>query len=188
MFKTIEWTNDGVRMIDQTRLPGEEIYRTYTDYREVAEAIRSMVIRGAPAIGVAAAMGVAIGIKNSGAKNPTELRADFEVIADTLAKTRPTAVNLFWAIKRMRAVFDNSLSCHHTDAQVLTMVRVGLEEEAKRILAEDIDRKSTRLNSSNANISYAVFCLKKTKKTTDTQNQTPTTPPPPISTARSCRT
>ena len=69
MFKTIEWTNDGVRMIDQTRLPGEEIYNTYTNYREVAEAIRSMVIRGAPAIGVAAAMGVAIGVKKSGAKN-----------------------------------------------------------------------------------------------------------------------
>ena len=69
MFKTIEWTEQGVRMIDQTRLPGEEIYRTYTDYREVAEAIRSMVIRGAPAIGVAAAMGIAVGVKNSGAKN-----------------------------------------------------------------------------------------------------------------------
>jgi methylthioribose-1-phosphate isomerase len=138
MFKTIEWTNDGVRMIDQTRLPGEEIYNTYTNYREVAEAIRSMVIRGAPAIGVAAAMGVAIGIKNSGAKNPTELRADFDLIADTLAKTRPTAVNLFWAINRMRNVFNNSLSCHHSDAQTLDMVRVGLEVEAKRILAEDI--------------------------------------------------
>ncbi|MGD1104803.1 MAG: S-methyl-5-thioribose-1-phosphate isomerase [Terriglobia bacterium] len=138
MFKTIEWTDQGVRMIGQTRLPGEEIYRTYTDYREVAEAIRSMVIRGAPAIGVAAAMGIALGIKNSGAKNTSELRADFDVIAETLAKTRPTAVNLFWAIKRMRAVFNNSLSCHHTDAQVLAMMRVGLEEEAKRILAEDI--------------------------------------------------
>jgi methylthioribose-1-phosphate isomerase len=138
MFKTIEWTEQGVRMIDQTRLPGEEIYRTYTDYREVAEAIRSMVIRGAPAIGVAAAMGIALGVKNSGAKTPSELRADFEAIADTLAKTRPTAVNLFWAINRMRVVFNNSLSCHHTDAQVLDMVRVGLEEEAKRILAEDI--------------------------------------------------
>jgi methylthioribose-1-phosphate isomerase len=138
MFKTIEWTEQGVRMIDQTRLPGEEIYRTYTDYREVAEAIRSLVIRGAPAIGVAAAMGIAVGVKNSGAKNPTELRAEFEIIAETLARTRPTAVNLFWAINRMRAVFNNSLSCHHTDAQSLTMVRVGLEEEAKRILAEDI--------------------------------------------------
>ncbi len=138
MFKTIEWTSDGVRMIDQTRLPGEEIYNTYTDYREVAEAIRSMVIRGAPAIGVAAAMGVALGVKNSGAKNSAELRSDFDVIADTLAKTRPTAVNLFWAIKRMRTVFEQSLSCHHTDAQVIEMVRVSLEEEAKRVLAEDI--------------------------------------------------
>ncbi len=138
MFKTIEWTANGVRMIDQTRLPGEEIYNAYTNYQEVAEAIRSMVIRGAPAIGVAAAMGVALGIKNSGAKNVVDLRVDFEMIADTLAKTRPTAVNLFWAIKRMREVFEKSLSCHHTDAQAIEMVRVALEEEAKRVLAEDI--------------------------------------------------
>ena len=69
MFKTIEWTDQGVRMIDQTRLPTEEIYRTCRDYGEVAEAIRSMVIRGAPAIGVAAAMGVALGIKNSDRKS-----------------------------------------------------------------------------------------------------------------------
>jgi len=138
MFKTIEWTEQGVRMIDQTRLPGEEIYRTYTDYREVAEAIRSLVIRGAPAIGVAAAMGIAVGVKHSAAKSVGELRAEFDVIADTLAKTRPTAVNLFWAIKRMRTVFDQSLSCHHSGAEALTLVRVGLEEEAKRILAEDI--------------------------------------------------
>ena len=113
MFKTIEWTEQGVRMIDQTRLPGEEIYRTYTDYREVAEAIRSMVIRGAPAIGVAAAMGIAVGVKNSAAKNPPELRAEFEIIADTLAKTRPTAVNLFWAINRMRTVFNNPVLPAH---------------------------------------------------------------------------
>ena len=85
-FKTIEWTEQGVRMIDQTRLPGEETYRTYTDYREVAEAIRSMVIRGAPAIGVAAAMGIALGVKNSAAKTASELRAEFEIIAETLAK------------------------------------------------------------------------------------------------------
>jgi methylthioribose-1-phosphate isomerase len=138
MFKTIEWTPEGVRMIDQTRLPGEEIYRTYTDYRHVAEAIRSMVIRGAPAIGVAAAMGVAIGIKNSAAKNPADLRTEFEIVAQTLSKTRPTAVNLSWAINRMRTVFNTSLSCHQTNAQVVDMVRVSLEEEAKRILAEDI--------------------------------------------------
>jgi methylthioribose-1-phosphate isomerase len=138
MFKTIEWTDEGVRMIDQTSLPGEEIYRTYTDYRDVAEAIRSMVIRGAPAIGVAAGMGVALGVQKSAAKSPEELRTEFEIICETLAKTRPTAVNLFWAIKRMRGVFDTALSGHYSDSRVIDTVRLALEEEAKRILAEDI--------------------------------------------------
>lgn len=138
MFKTIEWTEEGVRMIDQTRLPAEEIYRTYTGYREVAEAIRSMVIRGAPAIGVAAAMGVALGIKHSAAKNAAELRADFDKIAETLSKTRPTAVNLFWAVKRMRTVFENSMSRRPAVAPGFDAVRKALEGEAQRILAEDI--------------------------------------------------
>jgi len=138
MFKTIEWTGDGVRLIDQTRLPAEEIYRMCRDYGEVAEAIRGMVIRGAPAIGVAAAMGVALGIKNCGARTIPALRADFERIAETLSRTRPTAVNLFWAIERMRRAFETSLSCHGTDAQVVQAVQVNLEEEAKRMLAEDI--------------------------------------------------
>jgi methylthioribose-1-phosphate isomerase len=138
MFKTIEWTDEGVRMIDQTRLPAEEIYRTCRDYEEVAEAIRGMVIRGAPAIGVAAAMGVALGIKNSGARTIPGLRGDFDRIAEAVSRTRPTAVNLFWAIARMRRVFETSLSCHNTEAQVVQAVKVNLEEEAKRILAEDI--------------------------------------------------
>jgi methylthioribose-1-phosphate isomerase len=138
MFKTIEWTDDGVRMIDQTRLPGEEVYRTCRDYPEVAEAIRAMVIRGAPAIGVAAAMGVALGVKNSGAKTVAELRADLEKIAEAISQTRPTAANLFWAVKRMREVFEKSLSCHHSGAQAIETVKTALEEEAKRILAEDI--------------------------------------------------
>ena len=110
MFKTIEWTGEGVRMIDQTLLPGEEIYRTYRTYPEVAEAIRSMVIRGAPAIGVAAAMGVALGVKNSRAQSVADLRSEFETIANTISKTRPTAVNLFWAVNRMRDLFEKSLA------------------------------------------------------------------------------
>src|SRR5437899_12222611 len=95
MVETIRWTADGVWMIDQTRLPREQVFVTCRSYREVAEAIRSMVIRGAPAIGVAAAMGVALGVQEG---------ADFETVCDTLAGTRPTAVNLFWAIERMRKV------------------------------------------------------------------------------------
>src|SRR5271165_6088696 len=97
----IEWTDRGVVMLDQRRLPAEEIHHTYTDYREVAKAIREMVIRGAPAIGVAAAMGVALGVQHSTAKSVAELREEMPAIRDVLAKTRPTAVDLFWALERM---------------------------------------------------------------------------------------
>ncbi len=138
MFKTIEWTDDGVRMIDQTRLPAHEVYRTCRDYREVAEAIRSMVIRGAPAIGVAAAMGIALGVKNSAAKNVEELRADFGTIVETISKTRPTAVNLFWAVKRMHGVFEDSLLKESPEAERIRRAKARLIEEAQRVLAEDI--------------------------------------------------
>src|SRR5438045_5622816 len=93
MVETVEWTDAGVVMIDQTRLPREQVFVTCRSYLDVAEAIRGMVIRGAPAIGVAAAMGVALGVQEG---------ADFETVCGTLAATRPTAVNLFWAIERMR--------------------------------------------------------------------------------------
>jgi methylthioribose-1-phosphate isomerase len=101
----IEWTDAGVVMLDQRRLPTEVIHYTYTDYREVANAIQTMVIRGAPAIGVAAAMGVALGVLRSNAKTVGELRVEFPVICETLARTRPTAVDLFWAIERMKRKF-----------------------------------------------------------------------------------
>jgi methylthioribose-1-phosphate isomerase len=138
MFKTIEWTSDGVRMIDQTLLPGEEIYNTYRTYPEVAEAIRSMVIRGAPAIGVAAAMGVALGVKNSKAQTVAELRGEFEAIADMISRTRPTAVNLFWAVKRMRGLFERSLAGPGADAEKIERAKRLLVEEGQRVLAEDI--------------------------------------------------
>ena len=99
MVETIEWTPQGVVMIDQTRLPLHEEYVTCRNYQEVATAIRAMVIRGAPAIGVAAAMGVAIGVQCA---SEAELDAQVDTICETLAKTRPTAVNLFWAIDRMK--------------------------------------------------------------------------------------
>jgi methylthioribose-1-phosphate isomerase len=138
MFKTIEWTSEGVRMIDQTLLPGEETYRTCRTYLEVANAIRSMVIRGAPAIGVAAAMGVALGVKNSKAQTVAELRGEFETIADTISRTRPTAVNLFWAVKRMRGLFEKSLAGAGSDAEKIGRAKALLVEEAQRVLAEDI--------------------------------------------------
>src|SRR5512138_588696 len=105
LIKTIEWTDEGVRMIDQRKLPTIEVYPLFTTYEEVAEAIRVMVVRGAPAIGVAAAMGFALGAK---AIDPSLSEAEFDAALEpvyaTLAGTRPTAVNLFWAIERMRRV------------------------------------------------------------------------------------
>src|SRR3954447_3140471 len=98
MIETIQWTDNGVVMIDQTRLPADETYVTCRNYHEVADAIRTMIIRGAPAIGVAAAMGVAIGAKHA---DPADLDAQFDAICAELASTRPTAVNLFWGIDRM---------------------------------------------------------------------------------------
>src|SRR5438067_13872923 len=102
MVETIEWTSEGVVMIDQTRLPLHEEYVTCRGYREVAAAIKDMIIRGAPAIGVAAAMGIAIGVQKAG---EADLDAQVETICDTLARTRPTAVNLFWAIDRMKRLY-----------------------------------------------------------------------------------
>jgi len=143
MFKTIEWTEEGVRLIDQTRLPTEEVYRTCRDYREVAEAIRAMVIRGAPALGIAAAMGIALGVRDSAARTVAELRAEFETIAETISRTRPTAVNLFWAVKRMREVLERSLAHEGSEAEKLAAARARLVEEAQRILAEDIASNET---------------------------------------------
>src|ERR1700730_18272904 len=132
----IEWTDRGVVMLDQRRLPGEEISHTYTDYREVARAIREMVIRGAPAIGVAAAMGVALGVLHSSAKSIDELRAEFPQICDVIAKTRPTAVDLFWAIERMKARFAE-LTAKSSD---LNKIKQALVAEAQQV---HVEKKAT---------------------------------------------
>jgi methylthioribose-1-phosphate isomerase len=125
----IEWTDKGVVMLDQRRLPAKEIHHTYTTYREVADAIRDMVIRGAPAIGVAAAMGVALGVQHSSAKSIAALRPEFEKICDVLGKTRPTAVDLFWAIERMKAKFEE-LAAQSDD---LGDLRQGMIDEAQQV-------------------------------------------------------
>jgi methylthioribose-1-phosphate isomerase len=129
MVETIEWTAGGVVMIDQTRLPLHEEYVTCRGYEEVAKAIRDMIIRGAPAIGVAAAMGVAIGVQQA---SPENLDAQFDTICNTLAATRPTAVNLFWAIDRMKRVYAGMRG------RPVDEIRARLIEEAKLIREEDI--------------------------------------------------
>jgi len=136
MIPTLEWTEEGVRFLDQTRLPLEETYVLATDYRQVAEIIVSMVVRGAPAIGVSAAMGLALGVRNSEATTLSALSSEFEQMCRTLAATRPTAVNLFWAIERMKRRF--STAAAEPGATVAT-TRAALIQEAQRMYDEDIE-------------------------------------------------
>jgi methylthioribose-1-phosphate isomerase len=128
----IEWTDRGVVVLDQRRLPAEEVHHTYTGYREVAAAIHEMVIRGAPAIGVAAAMGAALGVLHSSAKTVEALRSEFPEICGTLARTRPTAVDLFWALERMERRF-SELTAQTSD---LAKIKQAMVEEARLIHRE----------------------------------------------------
>ena len=130
-FRTIEWRDDTVIMIDQTRLPGEEVYNTYSDFKAVAEAIRGMIIRGAPAIGVAAAMGIALGARDIIADTHDSFFRQLENVCDVMARTRPTAVNLFWGIERMKRVAEASRD------KKLPQIKDILKKEAIRIEEED---------------------------------------------------
>ena len=131
MVNTIEWTDAGVVMIDQRELPAQETFLTLRDHHEVADAIRDMVIRGAPAIGCAAAMGVAIGVLKADDENLDE---QFDRICDVLAATRPTAVNLFWAIERMRRLYRGL----REEGKDNDAIRKRLVDEARIVLEEDI--------------------------------------------------
>src|SRR5262245_64879566 len=126
MLPTIARENDAVVMIDQRKLPSEEIYVRCKTAAEVARAIKTMVIRGAPAIGVAAAMGLALGVRQSKATGTQKLAAEFYKMCEMMAATRPTAVNLFWAIDRMKRVFGQAA----TAGASVDQIKAGLEEEA----------------------------------------------------------
>jgi methylthioribose-1-phosphate isomerase len=134
MIPTLEWTPNGVSFLDQTRLPHEETYVLATTYQEVATVIRDMITRGAMAIGVSAAMGVALGIQNSTAKDIPTLNAEVATICDHLAATRPTAVNLFWGIARIRDLY-NQLAARNTPIPEIKLAVVAL---ARRLYDEDI--------------------------------------------------
>jgi methylthioribose-1-phosphate isomerase len=132
MIQTLEWTNQGVRFIDQTKLPTEEAYVVCKTHEQVAGAIRTMVVRGAPAIGVAAGMGIALAVKNSKAESTADLKRDLDHACDLISKTRPTAVNLFWAIRRMKEKFER------LRIRPIAQIKQELVEEAQRMHAEDI--------------------------------------------------
>ncbi|TKJ32084.1 S-methyl-5-thioribose-1-phosphate isomerase [bacterium (candidate division B38) B3_B38] len=132
MFKTIEWKEDRVIILDQTRLPEMEVYRTFDDYRDVAQAIRKLIIRGAPAIGVAAAMGAALGALHIDTTDPQVFLSRWNEICQEIGDARPTAANLFWALERMKRVYKQNIS------QGIPFVKEALKKEALRIYREDI--------------------------------------------------
>src|SRR5438105_4245147 len=136
MIKTVEWTKEGVRLLDQRLLPNEEKYVTLYSHEEVAEAIKNMTVRGAPAIGVAAAMGLALGAGQSVGTSVADLEFDFQYMCEVMAATRPTAVNLFWAIERMRGVVERAKAEKVRDVEEL---KTRLVDEALAIFQEDID-------------------------------------------------
>jgi methylthioribose-1-phosphate isomerase len=135
MIKTVEWTDEGVRMLDQRILPMEEKYLTLRSYDEVADAIKKMVVRGAPAIGVSAAMGLALGAKQSVGTSIADLEYDFDYMCEVMGQTRPTAVNLFWAIERMRACLRRA-KAETTDVEE---AKRQLVAEAQAIYKDDIE-------------------------------------------------
>lgn len=130
MYYTIKWNGDSVSMLDQRLLPMEEVYRTYPNYHDVAEAITDMVIRGAPAIGIAAGMGIALAAKKMETSDTAAFKKEMEGVFSVFGKTRPTAVNLFWTINRMRGILEG---LNDVDA-----IRRSLEAEAVRIFEEDV--------------------------------------------------
>jgi len=134
MINTVEWTNEGVRMIDQRLLPTEEKYLMLRSWEEVAEAIKKMVVRGAPAIGVSAAMGLALGASQSVGMSAADLEDDFLYMCKVMGETRPTAVNLFWAIERMRDRFYREKG----NTRSVEELKASLINEAQEIFKEDI--------------------------------------------------
>jgi methylthioribose-1-phosphate isomerase len=134
MLPTIEWQGDTIVMVDQRKLPAQENYVRCRTAQEVAKAIRTMVIRGAPAIGVAAAMGIALGMRKSTAKGTKQFAVEFQKTCDMMAATRPTAVNLFWAIERMKRTFSEGALAGESPEELATR----LEKEARAIHDEDV--------------------------------------------------
>lgn len=128
-LKAVEWASGKVRLIDQTKLPQEEVYLEFSNYKDVAEAIKTLRVRGAPAIGIAAAYGLALGANSINAKSKREFLTKLHVISDELAATRPTAVNLFWALRRMNDAAEKG--------STVEAKKSALVSEAKRIDAED---------------------------------------------------
>ena len=160
MIPTLEWLPEGVNFLDQTKLPHQETYVLATDYKQVATVIRDMIVRGAMAIGVSAAMGVALGIKNSTATTLPELTAELDIICDTLAKTRPTAVNLFWGIAQIRDLY-TQLAAANTPIPEIKKQVVDL---ALRLYDEDIANLRNSARSADPSPGIAILISSKPRR------------------------
>jgi len=154
MLPTIEWKDDVIVMIDQRKLPASEIYVSCKTAQEVARAIKTMVIRGAPAIGVAAAMGIALGMRRSKATGTKQFATEFQKLCDLMAATRPTAVNLFWAIERMKRVFADAAQ----GGCSVDEIKQRLEADARRIHDEDVESCRT-MGAFGAELVPAEACI-----------------------------
>jgi methylthioribose-1-phosphate isomerase len=131
-IKTLEWAKGKLILLDQTKLPGKEFYLECSTYQEVARAIKNMVVRGAPAIGVAAAFGMVLGARQSKVKEPAVFLRHMSRVGQTLVATRPTAVNLLWAVERLKRLAQENIG------KGVPAVKQILQEEAIRVLQEDI--------------------------------------------------
>jgi len=140
-MKPIEWLGDKIRVIDQTRLPHEEVFLELGDHREVADAIKELRIRGAPDIGVAAAYGLALGAQTIETGSKDDFLAKLRPVSETLSSSRPTAVNLFWALERMNRVAQSG--------EEVSQIKAELLAEAQRIEAEN-DEANRRLSEFGA--------------------------------------
>ena len=148
LLKTVEWKNNKVVMIDQTKLPNELVFVKYSDYNDVAEAIKTLVVRGAPAIGVSGAFGLALASLQSRAITKEQLLSDLEVARKILFETRPTAINLSWGLEQIMTVAKNGKSVDEIRNLIINTAKQMAENDV-RINMKMGDRKSTRLNSSH---------------------------------------
>ena len=137
MIPTVEWKDGIVRMLDQTKLPLETVYNECKDYQTVARGIKELWVRGAPAIGVSAAMGIALGVRDAEGDHVAELRRQFDHICDNMGETRPTAVNLFWAIRRMQDRFEQ------LSELPVAQIKQAMINESQRMYLEDIAANET---------------------------------------------
>ena len=135
MIIPVEWTDEGVKMLDQRLLPLEEVWLTLRSYDDVADGIRNMVVRGAPAIGVSCAYGIALGLKNFVGTNVEDMSEELDYVSEVLGKTRPTAINLFWAIDRMKRKFEELKNA----GKDVSGIKAAMIKEAKAIHEEDIE-------------------------------------------------